>query len=168
MIGRSVFAILATLVAVGCEDPVVASFEERELFRAEQSRYVLASTADGWSATIDFVYENPLDEGLLVPNCNGWSHYLGLERQVDGEWVLAWLLPAPECLSPPFSIERGTAYEGTIPFSLARSSLSVHPVLEAHGVEGTYRILWQGLADADGETLPSELRRSAPFELVEE
>jgi hypothetical protein len=106
----------------------------------------------------------PAHVDVDIANCNGAFSWR-LQQRVGDEWVDAWVPAMDACLSAPLQVAAGQTHAAT---HLVRDGAGAALRPAADGVplhDGTYRLVWDGVASAGGETLDPSLRTSAPFEV---
>lgn len=137
--------------------------------RTDSSRYAFRHGFHGPELTIVSTLQAPKDRTLYVTNCNG-AMSNGLQRRVDGQWVMAWGAATNACLSEPIVIPAGG--QRTEPITLRPGAGAViHPEDDSQLIApGTYRVVWHGVYttyDANarpfGNELPLGQRASAPI-----
>ena len=132
-------------------------------FRTGQDRYALTDTAQGVQVEIAFTYANRTGTTVYVRNCNQ-SAPPGLEKQVDGEWVLAWVPVVNACLSPPIEIPDGFRYSATLGVVGGGPGSNINPQFSVDDLGGMYRLSWWALYGSSAE-LPQPLKVSSEFAL---
>lgn len=139
-----------------------------------------AFTRDGdWERTrIDFGYDNGGPDTLYQATCraNGVGDpglSMAVQRRVEDRWETAWVPILLACLSEPIVVPPGSTYRDTLEVTLHPQDSTLQPLLNTEvDIEGTYRLLWQGLLrsyDAEsypfGEEVAESLRVSNAFRL---
>ena len=156
------------LAAVGCQGGFLGLGGDRETdFRTDRTQYTLTATSGDLEVAIPFRYTNRTERRIHVLNCNGIAppH---LEKRVGDEWVFAWGMATPDCVSVPIPIPDGETYTDTLP--VFHGGGNVLPQFSFDPLDGTYRLVWEavrwsedGSLFAIGDTLPTRLRASNSF-----
>jgi hypothetical protein len=152
----------------GCEGGFLDLADPERDFRTDRSRYTLRPTSQGLEVSIPFTYTNRTGTQIHVINCNQIAppH---LEKRVADDWVFAWGIVIPPCISPPIPIPVGATYADTLP--VFHGFGDVHPKFET-SLDGVYRLVWEsirwnkdGSLVSIGDTLPLALRVSNSFRI---
>lgn len=168
-------APIAALLLGACSSLVEPPVRElSHPIQTDRLEYRVRRTGQGQEVNIPFTYTNETGRTVYVVNCNGQAPPY-LEKQVDGQWVLAWAPVVPSCLSHPIEIRPGATYTDTLRVFAGRPKSNTYPQFVVERVTGTYRLVWSGLVhdyDANrsqgfGEPVPEAGRISNSFLLKE-
>lgn len=109
---------------------------------------------------------NPRVDSSYIENCGGATGVV-LEKQVTGQWIVAWSPTNDACSSPRIIIPPNGHYETPFAiFGAARSS-NVAPKFAVDDIPGVYRLVWTQIYDSrTGALVPVEQRRSNAFAIV--
>ncbi len=170
-------ALLALALACGGEtDPQTRRREEtaalaaEEPFRTDSASYAWRESDGLLSASIPFSYHNATADTINDVNCNGHLPF-AIERETDGVWRHVWASATDACLSEPILIAPGETFRDVADVAILWANRDLPPGTTRDDLTGTFRLAWHSLRSRYregptlGDTLPSELRRSTPFEL---
>ena len=164
------FTLLFCLAPLGC-----ALLNEDEALplpiQTEGTRFEVAHLENSRGDTlvqfnIGFTYTNRSTEDRYLIGCNRPPEP-DLERQVDGQWVLAYTPGHDLCLSPPWHLMPGASLQDSL-FVLFLSMRHFKPVFRA-GISGVYRLVGEVYRDPEGNELVEKSKRvSNAFRLEED
>ncbi len=75
--------------------------------------YSMAPTPVGSGTVVDYEFTNLSDEPIYFPNCRGKIQAV-VEREVGGDWVLAFAGVYPACLGPVIEVAPGQSVEDSV------------------------------------------------------
>ena len=138
--------------------------------------YTLVRGRIGKEARIVASFRPPTNQTVYIVHCNGAISW-GIQKQVAGRWVDAWVAETNGCLSPPIIVRGGELHTDTLTI-VSRDDVPPGPGTVRHKVEdGTYRMIWYGVLtsfDAKappgrplGAELAVEARVSGPIRIHE-
>ncbi len=135
--------------------------------------YTLAPPSGPATLSIVATYTNDTDQVVFIEPCGGGAPF-SLQKQVDGQWQLAYSPICPMILVPPLEIAAGESYTDTLEIREPREA-NVAPSFSVAPIAGTYRLVysiygtWTGDTPGAGlgEQLSEERRVSNEFEVRE-
>jgi len=167
-------AALAVLFFSGCEilgpdDSLSVVFEaDRDLYEVE----IIEGIAPFLNFQIATTVRNNGDRDLALLGCQRPSMPV-LQKRVDDEWMFAYGVAEPECLSPPFPLNPGDVYRDTLRVETVLRVDSPGSFLWENGipVNGEYRLergIYENSDNGDvwPTILPVEDRVSATFQIL--
>jgi hypothetical protein len=93
-----------------------------------------------------------------------------LAKRTGESWSSVWQGATPACLSPPVVMPPEGELADTV---RVRIDPDVYPLLDAVGIEGTYRLVWYGVVFSYrdegpdfGRPLPPDARTSNEFTII--
>lgn len=150
-------ACLAVLLTVGCslQRTGPPASNAGSAITTDRADYALELGHVGKVATIVATFRAPADTPVYIVHCNGAISW-GLQKQVAGRWVDAWIVETNACLSPPIVLRGGEARTDTLTL-VSRDDVPPGEGTVRHKVEpGIYRMIWYGvLTSFDAKAPPS-------------
>jgi hypothetical protein len=122
---------------------------------------------------VPFAFTNTSADTMYMINCNGALSPV-LEKSTGSGWEVFLLAASNACLSAPIVILPGAALEDTLYLRGALPDNNAGPAFPSKDITGQYRVSFSGMVwhyntgrQNFGDTIPFELRCSAPFFISE-
>ena len=176
-------ALFATSLLLGCEAPNARTSARQTAdstttpeaaahhFEVDSAEYTLRRDGDGWTASIGYVFRNPLEDTIAVVHCNGHV-IMDLQKRTAEGWDYVWRAMTNACLSPAIEIPPRDSLTGRMEVWGAEPGHASLPTFETAELEGEYRMVWHQPrtnwnTDAAnfGDTLSLEQRTSETFRM---
>lgn len=164
--------VLVTSFLGGC---INSSYEEETLLKEELENFSLHIDEEVYqipngetNLVVAYTLINNTRQNLYPGSCLGAFSDI-LEKQVDGEWVIAYEPVCPDILQSPIKVEPGATYDALIHLSIPTSG-SNNVTWKVDDIEGEYRVrekifgTWDMAKYQDG-SLQSEVIVSNTFEI---
>jgi hypothetical protein len=153
---QRVRALIVAMLVVACTpEPSAPSAPSRPSapIRTDRDSYVMRNA----TLTITHTFTAPRE--AHITNCNG-AQPMGLQRNVEGQWVNAFVAAINGCASAPVVLQPGQQRTAQL-FMAPGAGAVVHPM-----ATGAYRVVWFGVVGSDGNELPIDERVSAPITIA--
>lgn len=140
-------------------------------FEVDSAAYTLRRDGDGWTASIGYVFRNPLEDTIAVVQCNGHV-IMDLQKRTPDGWDYVWRAMTNGCLSPPIEIPPRDSLAGRMEVWGAEPGHPNFPTFTTAELDGDYRMVWHQprtnlRPDAAnfGDTLSLEQRTTETFRM---
>ena len=168
---RPLLLLVVVFAATGCmrERPLHPAPSAAPI-QTGKSTYVVEQDGPFLRTEIPFEYLNRTGGPVYVPKCQE-TYPPVLEKQVEGEWIVAYAPVVLLCWEPPVVIGAGERYRSTFRMLAARPGTRAEPTFRVEQIPGTYRLVWSlyrtVLPMQMADPLPREQRISNEFALTE-
>jgi len=161
------------LAALGCAS-VRGSGPGSPPIQTDRTVYALGDSAGIARLTIRMTYRNDTGRPVYLPACQGVIPPR-LQKRVGDEWVIAYVPMVRMCEDAPVIVRAGDTFDYRFPVVAGMPGTTFLPRFTVSDVPGTYRVLWEIFATADGnpgrptpvrDPLPPEQQISNEFRLV--
>jgi hypothetical protein len=170
---RPVLVILAAVgLIVACEHASPSAQPTEAELSADHRVFRWIRHPVGFTTEIPFSFHNRLADTVYVVNCRA-NLDMTLEARTSGGWQWFWWTEREDCLTPPIVIAPGTLYRDTLEVFGAPPGSNMIPSVASLVLEGTYRLVWNGMVTnyreydpvtrTFGDTIPLSFRTSDPF-----
>ena len=161
--------LILTLLAACAQPATQPAAVAPAIIQTDRTRYVRQQGQFGDEITIKARFTNTTGAPVYLVNCNG-AFTWGLQRQVGGRWVDAWVGATNACLSPPIVVAPGKTHEGSVIVRRGSGAVLYPRRDPEHPEPGTYRVVWHNMLSSFdpnvtpfGPDVPVERRVSPPI-----
>ena len=156
-------ALVSLIVATGCAAATAGS-PGRAPIETDRTVYAVDDTAGLARLTIRMTYHNTTGKDVYLPTCRG-PQPPRLQKQVDGNWVIAFAPNVLACEGAPITVRAGDSYDYTFRILAGMPGTNYAPRFAVSEIPGTYRILWEIFSATTGDpSRPSTTRDPLPID----
>jgi hypothetical protein len=163
MLATRSLALIALVGSAGCAAATAGS-AGRASIETDRTVYAVDDTAGLARLTIHMTYRNTTGKDVYLPTCRG-PQPPRLQKQVDGNWVIAFAPNVLACEGVPITVRAGDSYEYTFRILAGMPGTNYAPRFAVSEIPGTYRVLWEIFQSASGNLRgPSTTRDPLPLD----
>ena len=143
--------LLAAVMALGCDAPSTretttdttprAASTPAHHFEVDSAAYTLRRDGDGLTASIGWIFRNPVADTIQVVHCNGHI-IMDLQMRTAEGWDYVWRAMTNGCLSAPIEIAPGDSLSGRMEVWGAEPGHPNLPTFTTADLDGEFRLVW--------------------------
>jgi hypothetical protein len=131
--------IAGTILVLGCQAINPGARPAYAVLRTDSAEVSVQHRDFSYSAKIGFVYTNTTAKPVSMALCG--PVVPGLEKKIDGKWVVAYSPASLACrIIPDFTLAGGAVYRGVLDFAAFEPGHHYAPTLDVPSIDGIYRL----------------------------
>src|SRR5215472_4065262 len=145
----SPFFLLPCVAGIACAAARMAS-SGTEPIQTDAPIYTYTETNGVAHVNIRITYRNTTGRPVFLPMCQG-PQPPRLQKQVGGQWVIAFSPNVLACQETPMQIANNTSYDYVFQVVGGMPGTNYLPRFAVDTIPGVYRVLWEIFHGAAGE-----------------